>query len=256
MTEHASPIPRFRSSVTAIIVTIVAFFGSQIVGALLFGAFLLLLPGFRGLSGPEVEAKLMANHWLYLALIVLIEILAVTVIWMSMKRRTMTLAQIGLGTFRSSYIWKALLGYGAVVLLNIIVFTWIGSLFPHLNLSQKQDLGVDTAAAGQALIPMFIALVIIPPFVEEFIMRGFLFTALRSRLSFAWSASIVSILFGLAHITQSDNGLFWTGAVSFFMLSMVLCYLRERTHSLWPSIGVHMLQNGVAFTFLYILKVA
>lgn len=256
MTKPDPPTPTIRlyHPITAIVLTIVAFLGSQIIGALLFGAVLLLVPGFRGLSGAEMEAKVTADHWLYLALIVLIESLAITIIWIAMKRRAILLSRLGLGQFRGSYVWKAVLGYGAVVVFNIVVFACISLVFPHLDISQKQDLGVDTAATGETLLPMFIALVLIPPLVEEFIMRGFLFANLRARLSFTWSAIIVSLLFGLAHITQTDNGLFWSGAVSFFVLSMVLCYLRERTKSLWPGVGVHMLQNGIAFILLYIVK--
>lgn len=256
MAEGTSRAPRYYHPIAAVILTIVAFLGSQVVGAFLFGFILLLVPSFRGLSGAEIEAKITADHWLFLAFMVLVESLAIAVIWVGIKRRAISLARLGLNTFRSAYIWKAILGYGAVIGLNIIVFSCIGALFPHLDLSQKQDLGIDTTATGGALAPMFVALVLIPPVVEELIMRGFLFTNLRARLSFVWSAVIVSVLFGLAHITQTDNGLFWSGAVSFFMLSMVLCYLREKTGSLWASIGVHMLQNGLAFAFLYIWKVA
>lgn len=256
MAKGTSPAPQYYRPLTAVILTIVAFFGSQVVGALVFGTVLLLLPGFQGLSGAEIEAKITANHWLFLTFMGLLEGMAVAVIWMAIKRRTISLAHLGLGAFRWSYIWKAVLGYGAVLGLNVVVFSGISMVFPHIDLSQKQDLGVDVAATGGALIPIFIALVLLPPIVEEFVMRGFLFTNLRGRLSFMWSAVVVSLLFGLAHITQTAEGLFWSGAVSFFVLSMVLCYLREKTGSLWASIGVHMLQNGLAFAFLYIWKVA
>jgi hypothetical protein len=154
------------------------------------------------------------------------------------------------------HVGYAFLGYGAVLVLVTATLAIARNILPALDLDQKQDLGITGTTTGSALIPLFFALVILPPLVEEFVMRGFLFTNLRARLSFIWSAIVVSALFGLAHINQSEHGLFWSGAISFFVLSMVLCYLRERTKSLWPSIGVHMLQNGVAFIALYIWKIA
>jgi membrane protease YdiL (CAAX protease family) len=36
---------------------------------------------------------------------------------------------------------------------------------------------------------------------------------------------------------------------------MVLAYLREKTGSLWPPIGLHALKNFVAFMALFVFKV-
>ncbi len=256
MTGIQNSAARYYSPATAVAVTILVFFGSQVVGALLFGAILLLIPGLSGLSGTEIQARLTENPWLYLGLIAAIEGLAVSILYWCMGRRSISLKALGFNTFQPSYVWKAAIGYAAVFGLSIVVLSGLSVLLPQVNLSQEQDLGITATASGAGLVAMFAALVVIPPFVEEFMMRGFLFTNLRSVLSFGWSSAIVSALFGLAHITQTENGLFWSGAINFFVLSMVLCYMREKTGSLWPCIGIHVLQNGVAFLALYIWKVA
>ena len=141
------------------------------------------------------------------------------------------------------------------ILLNSCCAAVLSGLLTGVDFEQAQNLGISSSVSGSQLVPLFIVLVILPPLVEELLMRGFLFTNLRRRLPFGLSAVIVSVLFGLAHITQADTGLFWSGAISFFVLSMGLCWLREKTGSLWPGIGVHMLQNGIAFTLLYLVKV-
>lgn len=248
--------PRYYSPLLSIVMVVAVFFGAQFAGTALFVAGLMTSSSFRGLSSDQLQDKITSNHWLYLALIVVLEALIVGLIVGLMRKRSISVKNVGFNSPRLAYLWYAVAGYVVVFLLNVVILAIVKHLAPGLNLDQKQDLGVSGSIQGQALVPIFFALVLIPPFVEEFIMRGFLFTNLRARLSFWGSAVIVSLLFGLAHITEGQDGLFWTGAISFFTLSLVLCYLREKTQSLWPSIGVHMLQNGLAFMALYIWKVA
>lgn len=260
MTGDSAPYPvapraNTYGPVTSVALVIAIFLGSQIIGSVLFVSLLLLLPGYAGLSGAAVEQRVMDNPWLYLPLMVLIEGLAVTGLYLYMRRADISWKDLGVGEFKPIYIAYAAAGYVGVMFANVIVTAAVGGLLPSVDLDQKQSLGITATAAGNQLIPLFIVLVILPPVVEELLMRGFLFTRLRQRLPFAVSAIIVSVLFGLAHITQADSGLFWSGAISFFVLSLMLCWLREKTNSLWPSIGVHMLQNGIAFTFLYLVKV-
>ena len=42
-------------------------------------------------------------------------------------------------------------------------------------------------------------------------------------------------------------------AATAFVLSLVLIYLREKTGSLWASITLHAIKNGVAFVALFAL---
>lgn len=247
---------RYYSPAASVVLTVIVFFGSQVVGTALFVAAMLATPAFHGLSGDQIQEKLTTNRWLYLTLIVLMESLIVgSVLWL-MRRRSISAKKLGFNRLQAKYIGYAAMGYAVVFGLNIVILGLIKAIAPGLDLDQKQDLGIEASPSSQALVPIFLALVIIPPFVEEFIMRGFLFTNLRAKLPFWGSATVVSLLFGLAHITQAQDGLFWSGAISFFTLSMVLCYLREKNNSLWPGIGVHMLQNGLAFMALYVWKVA
>ncbi|MEJ0073120.1 MAG: CPBP family glutamic-type intramembrane protease [Candidatus Saccharibacteria bacterium] len=42
------------------------------------------------------------------------------------------------------------------------------------------------------------------------------------------------------------------GAIDTFTLSVVLCYIREKTGTLWSGVLIHALKNGIAFLSLYI----
>ncbi|MBI1856650.1 CPBP family intramembrane metalloprotease [Candidatus Saccharibacteria bacterium] len=149
----------------------------------------------------------------------------------------------------------ALAGYAAYIVAYIVIIILIGLFIPELNLNQKQQLGFSTATTGPGLILIFISLVVLPPLVEELLMRGFLYTGLRARLHKMPSAIITSIVFAVGHLQWgSGNALLWTAAIDTFILSMVLVYLRERTGGLGASIGLHMIKNCVAFASLFILR--
>jgi membrane protease YdiL (CAAX protease family) len=155
-------------------------------------------------------------------------------------------------------IGYALAGFGAYfIIYALLVFNIMSQLFPQIDTDQKQELGFSTSLAGPELIFVFFSLVILPPLVEELLVRGFLYTGLRSKLPVIYAAVITSIVFAAAHLQWgSGNALLWTAAADTFVLSMVLIWLRQKTGSLWPGIGAHFIKNGIAFLALFIFKVA
>jgi len=110
---------------------------------------------------------------------------------------------------------------------------------------QPQDIGYQHGLAGFDLIFAGAVLTVLVPIKEELIFRGFLFKGLRSRLPFWVSALGVSILFGLVHGQ-------WNVGLDVFVMSMVSCYLVEKTNSIWPSIFLHIIKNAIAFYLRYI----
>jgi membrane protease YdiL (CAAX protease family) len=150
----------------------------------------------------------------------------------------------------------ALIAFGWYILLHLGAVVVVGLLAPQVDFDQPQQLGFSTSATGTSLVAIFISLVILPPLYEELLMRGFLFSSLRSRLSFQAAMIVVSSLFALAHLEWGGSSpLLWAAAIDTFVLSVVLVYLRERTGSLWPAIGLHAIKNGVAFMLLFVFKV-
>ena len=78
-------------------------------------------------------------------------------------------------------------------------------------------------------------------------MRGYLYTGLRKRWSFVVAGLATSILFGAAHLLTGYSGLLWAAAVDTFVLSIFLVYLREKTGALYAGMGLHALNNVLAF---------
>lgn len=139
----------------------------------------------------------------------------------------------------------AVLAYVAYIAVSAIVMLLIIQIIPSFQADQKQELGFEALSQNYEYIFAFIALVILAPLAEELLFRGYLFGKLRYYISFVPATIITSILFGLVHWQ-------WNVGVDVFILSLALCYLREKTHSLWPAVMLHATKNGIAFTLLFI----
>ena len=126
-------------------------------------------------------------------------------------------------------------------------------IFP-LDTNQQQALGFQRGVTGVGLVMAFLSLVVLPPLAEETLFRGFFYGTLRAnKFKVLTSALITSVFFGFFHLfggTTSD--LLWVAFIDTFVLSLVLCYLREKTGSIWAGILVHALKNGFVFVNLFI----
>jgi membrane protease YdiL (CAAX protease family) len=91
----------------------------------------------------------------------------------------------------------------------------------------------------------FITLVVIAPFAEELLFRGYLYGKLKSNVPTVVAAITTSLLFGLAH-QQLNVG------IDVFILSLVLCTLRSLTGSIWAGVLVHIIKNALAYYLLFV----
>ncbi|MCX7704024.1 MAG: CPBP family intramembrane metalloprotease, partial [Planctomycetota bacterium] len=79
--------------------------------------------------------------------------------------------------------------------------------------------------------------VLVAPFAEEFIFRTILFSAFRSHFRFLPSAVFSSLVFAALHPTVA-------GFAPLLLLSLFLCYLYERTSSLFSVALMHSVHNA------------
>ena len=212
----------------SVVLWLIAYRAPQYFASELAPFFLPLLP----------QAENVQNAVFYLV----VEVITVAILAIFMRVYALKLGDLGLTRLKWNFIPKALLGYVVYFGLTIL-FLVIGQQF-GLNVDEEQKLGFSEPKLYEDIM-IFTILVLVVPFVEELLFRGFLFRALRQRLSFVLTTLIVSALFGLAH------GLIGVG-IDVFALSLVLCFLRERTQSLWPGIILHSFKNAVAFFILFI----
>ncbi len=230
-----------------ILITLFVYFSAQILAGLVIYA----IPSLNHWAKAREDTWLQ-NPWVTFGYISLAEALTLGILYKFMKVRKVTFKSLGLNKPKWAFISYTLGAYALYFIIYIASIMIAKAVIPGLNLDQKQELGFSNSTSGISLLPVFISLVILPPITEEIVVRGFLFKGLRTKFVFLPAAIITSLLFAMAHLGEGGGGgLLWVAGIDTFILSIVLCFLREKTGSLWPGIGVHMIKNGVAFVVLY-----
>lgn len=250
--QPADPKKASWGPVAAVFVGLGIFIGSQIgVGILL--AFAMRAMGW---DGDRAESWLTSSVFAQFFFILLAELVAIGGIVWYVRRHKGTLAQLGLTRPRLPHLWMALAGFGIYFVSYIVIAVVTSALVPSLDVEQKQDIGFDNATSQLELLLTFLSLVVLPPLAEEIVFRGFMFAGLRRAWPFVTATFLTSLFFAAGHLLGgfSDEPLLWIAALDTFVLSLVLCTLREKTGSLWPSIYVHAIKNGLAFSVLFLFK--
>lgn len=83
--------------------------------------------------------------------------------------------------------------------------------------------------------------VLIAPFCEEVVARGFLFRAFRGRYNFMVTTVIIICFSAYFHWSSVSRSVFTFGCLA--LLWALLCIVRERTGSLWDCLLCHAVYN-------------
>lgn len=236
----------------AVIATLAIFFGGQLIGTIIVVVLFTVLGRTADLNST---GEAFSTVFLF-ASVLAITATSLTLTGAFLRHKRATFGTIGLKRARLQDVPLAIAGYLAYLVIFILISMGIQATAPEL-LQQEQNIGFSRASAGASLVPIFISLVLLPPLIEEILCRGLLYTGLRRKLRPLGATLITSLLFATAHLQWDQAApLLWVAAIDTFVLSVVLCRLRERTGRLWAPILVHGIKNAVAFAALFIFKAA
>ena len=118
-----------------------------------------------------------------------------------------------------------------------------------LTISPELIKQVEAMARQFQAMPLWLILVafaIVPAVFEELCFRGFLFGALRERLSGLWTVVATALLFGFFHEVLIPGKLVPSAA-----LGLVLGWVRLRTGSVLPGMVLHAIHNGLVLAIVY-----
>jgi membrane protease YdiL (CAAX protease family) len=249
--KNRPPRPVGWGPISAVLTTLVVYFGSQIIAAYIIVQYLIL----RGTGKDHVVSAVDGSIPLQFFFILFAEAAVLLMLWMFMRWRGISWPRIGVKKPSLNNLAYAIPGYVIYFIAILIVFLLVKQFVPNIDIDQSQQVGFDDAAGKGALALVFAALVILPAVTEEIMIRGFLYGGLRNKLPFLQAALLTSIIFGLAHLQLGDGkSPVWIAAVDTFTLSMVLVWLREKTGNVWAGVIVHMLKNSMAFLALFVFK--
>jgi len=119
-------------------------------------------------------------------------------------------------------------GFIIYLLCSGVVMYAVTQWVPGFNATQQQDVGFSNLAKQYELLLAFVTLVIIAPVAEETLFRGYLYGKLRKSVPIWVAMLVTSALFGALHGQ-------WNVGIDVFMLSLVMCTLREITGSIWAG---------------------
>ena len=147
---------------------------------------------------------------------------------------------------------RALLAAGAATLLSIPVLAGAYSLWPPVV--EWLDGGFEDQAVKQLIASLegadlAVAAVIgilVQPFLEELLFRGFLQPLLVQNLSDRLGIVVTSVVFALMHGVHAFFPI--------FVLSLLIGGIMLRTRSLWAAFAIHAANNAFAFVVVVLGK--
>jgi CAAX protease family protein len=130
-------------------------------------------------------------------------------------------------------------GYAAFIVFSGIWLALVNQSSTSDDLPEK--LGANDSTV--ALLAVTFVVAVAAPVAEEFLFRGFFFSAMRNWRGL-WPAAIVTgLVFGSVHAVSSP----WAFLLPLALFGVVLCLLYDRTGSLYPCIALHCVNNSIAF---------
>ena len=146
---------------------------------------------------------------------------------------------------RRAPLWRTV-GWAALGVLSFYILTAVYAVLVDPSAEQEitESLGADDGTLG--LIAAGLMVIVVAPFVEELFFRGFFYRALRTRYPIAIAAVVDGVVFGVIHFDfEGADGLLLLPPLA--LLGVVFCLVYERTGTLYAVIGMHALNNTVAF---------
>lgn len=233
----------------ALLLVIVVFYGSQFFAGFLVSVY----PFAQHWSYIQTTAWLDSSVNAQFTYIFLTEAFALGAIYLFLRHHKVGLASIGLKKPRGWDIIYALAAVPVYLILYLLTVGLATHLFPGLDIGQKQQIGFNSVHGSLQLSLTFVSLVVLPPIAEEIMIRGFLYSSLKKAMPLVVAVITTSLIFASAHLPEGGAaGPLYIAALDTFVLSLVLIYLREKTGSLWASITLHAIKNGIAFFAIFI----
>lgn len=233
----------------AVVFVVVVYYVAQYLGALVISIY----PALHHWSATQTNGWINSSVWGQFFYVLIAESLTLGSVYLFLKSRKRRLSDIGLVRPKlTDPVWGLAMLPLYFVSYYVIVAV-VHSLVPELNVTQQQQIGFTNVSGLGNLVLTFISLVLLPPIVEEILVRGFLYTSLKSKLPQITAALVASLIFASGHL-QAGSGapLLWIAFLDTFTLSLFLIYLREKTHSLYASMTLHGLKNFIAFMSIFI----
>lgn len=205
-----------------------------------------------GTAGTAVTSTTISEQVTQATPILLLGVqLALLLLWRTLRAEGVSLPDIGWRVASGQQLWREV-GLGAVIGVGTAVF-YFTVLSPLMEMAQR-TIG-DYVPAGElfpalsgSILPFFLANVLLAPFVEENLYRGYGLRGLYGRFQPPLAIFISCIFFGLLHWT----GGFWYVLLTGFVAGGIFAGLVAKRGNIIAAFAAHLALNLVEFLYIWL----
>jgi membrane protease YdiL (CAAX protease family) len=201
------------------------------------------LPGYRGLSIPDLTAKLATNATLIVGAQAAAYVFVLLFVYMLVQTRSRARFATAI-----QWNWPGTSAPGFVV-GGVILALVIDGLSRYLPIPKSLPMDNFFTDATSAYM-MAIFGVTLAPLLEELFFRGLLYPLLRRAVGLI--AAVVLTALAFAGIHGAQLGYAWAPILSIFVVGVVFTVVRERRNSVASSFLMHCGYNLTLFSMLWI----
>ena len=164
-------------------------------------------------------------------------ILLLGVYFIALRPKKLSWREVGVKAFAVKD-WKIIIIYSMILLAGAVIIMVLTSLAGNSWENSKTE-AMQQNVTFLTILIAFVSAAVISPIYEEIFYRGFLYRWLRTRVGCIGALLLSSLIFTIIHIPTYN-----VMPVNFFS-GMIFALAYERTHSIWPSVMIHGLTNGI-----------
>ncbi|TYA10669.1 CPBP family intramembrane metalloprotease [Paenibacillus faecis] len=155
----------------------------------------------------------------------------------ALRPKGLSWTEVGLKPFDRKN-WKLIALSSVALLVGAVIIMELTSFLGNTYENSK-TVALRENTTFLAVLIAFITGAVISPLYEEIFYRGFLYRWLRTRVGLTGALLLSASIFTLIHIPTYNvmPANFWSG--------VIFAYAYERTGSIWPSVIIHGVTNGI-----------
>jgi uncharacterized protein len=228
--------------------------------ALLIGAPLLFLAaiivvsiGYGVVTHGDAQAIAEQTPKAVPVMLVAVQLLLLVFLVRTLRSERLTWSDIGWRQGQGQALWReAQIGIVPGAALAVLYFTVLSPSMTWLqsHVGDYVPPGELTGALGAALVPFFLANVVLAPFVEESLYRGYALERLQQRYGLPLAIIISCAFFGLLH---------WAGGFWYILLTGIVAGglfvgLRVWRGTLIAPFAAHLALNVLEFAWIWLAR--
>ncbi|ETT86459.1 type II CAAX endopeptidase family protein [Viridibacillus sp. FSL R5-0477] len=164
-------------------------------------------------------------------------ILILGVYFIALRPKKLSWSEVGIKRFAVKD-WKIIVIFSVILMVGAVIIVVLTSFIGNSWENSKTE-AIQQNVTFVTVLIAFISAAVISPIYEEIFYRGFLYRWLRTRIGFIGAILLSSTIFTIVHIPTYN-----VMPVNFFS-GIIFALAYERTNSIWPSVIIHGLTNGI-----------